>query len=136
MFAVHKIRDTGSWHPAGAEVGPRQWQCTFSEQTRARFASDPKYQLNCRKRIKAGTNGLFPMLEQGSDVSDHLRKLMTEEMHRRIGPGHERLKAYIVPYDCLIHVDAVVCIVAVLFKRCCHSIVSSSASQQVRFMTA
>ena len=37
------------------------------------------------------------MYQQGSEMSNAFRKLITEEMHRRIGPGHEELKKHIIP---------------------------------------
>lgn len=97
MFAVHKIQNTSSWYPAGAEIDPRQRWYTFSKQKKARLANDLEYHLHSRKRNEAEVNELYPTFEQGSDMSDHLREAMTKEMHRRIGPGHEELKTLIVP---------------------------------------
>ena len=34
---------------------------------------------------------------QGSEVSKSLKKLVTEEMHRRIGAGQEKLLEFIIP---------------------------------------
>lgn len=41
--------------------------------------------------------GLFGMYKQGSDLSNTFRKVITEEMHRRMGPGHDELKNFIIP---------------------------------------
>jgi len=37
------------------------------------------------------------MFKQGSDVSNHFREVITKEMYRRMGPGHEKLKSFIIP---------------------------------------
>lgn len=37
------------------------------------------------------------MYRQGSETSNAFRKLITEEMERRMGPGHEELKKFIIP---------------------------------------
>jgi cation diffusion facilitator CzcD-associated flavoprotein CzcO len=37
------------------------------------------------------------MYQQGSELSNHFREVITKEMHRRMGPGHEKLKAMIMP---------------------------------------
>lgn len=37
------------------------------------------------------------MYKQGSELSDTFRTIITDEMHRRLGPGHEELKKFIVP---------------------------------------
>jgi cation diffusion facilitator CzcD-associated flavoprotein CzcO len=37
------------------------------------------------------------MYQQGSDVSTQFRAVITAEMNRRLGPGHEELKEFIIP---------------------------------------
>ncbi|KAJ9636299.1 hypothetical protein H2201_007842 [Coniosporium apollinis] len=81
----------------GQDVNPGQRQYTFSEEEKQRFRDDPDYHLDFRKRIEAEINGLFGMFLQGSDMSNHFRQVITEEMHRRMGPGHEKLKSFIIP---------------------------------------
>lgn len=81
----------------GAEVNPGQRQYTFSDKEKARFRDDPEYHLDFRKRIEAEINGLFGMYQQGSELSNHFREVIKEEMHRRMGPGHEKLKEFIIP---------------------------------------
>ncbi|KAI6781281.1 putative sterigmatocystin biosynthesis monooxygenase-like protein [Emericellopsis cladophorae] len=76
---------------------PGQRQYTFTEEDKKKFAEDPEYHLNFRKRIEAEINSLFGMYQQNSDMSNAFRKLITEEMHRRMGPGHEELKKFIIP---------------------------------------
>jgi cation diffusion facilitator CzcD-associated flavoprotein CzcO len=76
---------------------PGERQYTFSEEEKKRFAEDPEYHLNFRKRIEAEINSLFGMYQQGSEMSNTFRKLITEEMNRRMGPGHEELKKFIIP---------------------------------------
>ena len=81
----------------GAAVDPGHRQYKFTEDNKKRFREDPEYHLNFRKRIEAEINGLFGMYRRGSDLSNLFRKVITEEMHRRMGAGHEELKAFIIP---------------------------------------
>jgi len=37
------------------------------------------------------------MYRQGSDLSKQFRQVITDEMNRRMGPGHEELKSFIIP---------------------------------------
>ncbi|KAL6849718.1 hypothetical protein ACO1O0_009261 [Amphichorda felina] len=76
---------------------PGNRQYTFTEEDKKRFRDDPAYHLDFRKRIEAEINSLFGMYQQGSDMSDTFRKVITEEMNRRMGPGHEKLKEFIIP---------------------------------------
>jgi cation diffusion facilitator CzcD-associated flavoprotein CzcO len=82
---------------SGADVDPGQRQYTFSEAEKERFHSDPEYHLDFRKRIEAEINSLFGMYQQGSEMSNHFRDVITKEMNRRMGPGNEKLKAMIIP---------------------------------------
>lgn len=79
----------------GPEPGKRQY--TFTDKDKAKFKNDPEYFLMFRKRIEAEINSLFGMYQQGSEMNEAFRKAITEEMHRRIGPGNEKLKDFIVP---------------------------------------
>jgi len=81
----------------GQDVDPGQRQYTFSDAEKKRFAEDPEYHLEFRKRIEAEINGLFGMYQQNSDLSKQFREVITKEMHRRMGPGHEKLKSFIIP---------------------------------------
>jgi cation diffusion facilitator CzcD-associated flavoprotein CzcO len=81
----------------GSEIDPGQRQYKFSEEEKLRFKNDPEYHLDFRKRIEAEINGLFGMYQAGSEMSEHFRKVITEEMNRRMGPGHEELKSFIIP---------------------------------------
>jgi len=81
----------------GADVDPGQRQYTFSEQEKKRFRDDPEYHLDFRKRIEAEINSLFGMYQRGSEMSNHFRDVITKEMNRRMGPGHEKLKSFIIP---------------------------------------
>lgn len=76
---------------------PGKRQYTFTEEEKQRFRDDPEYHLKFRKGIEAEINSLFAMFFQGSETSEMFRKVITEEMHRRIGPGNEELKKFIVP---------------------------------------
>jgi cation diffusion facilitator CzcD-associated flavoprotein CzcO len=78
-----------------AAPGKRQYE--FTDSDKKKFKNDPEYHLNFRKRIEAEINSLFGMYQQGSEMSEAFRKVITEEMHRRMGPGHEKLKEFIIP---------------------------------------
>lgn len=81
----------------GAEVDPGHRQYKFTEEDKKRFKEDPNYHLDFRKRIEAEINGLFGMYQQGSELSNMFRDIITAEMNRRMGPGHEELKKFIIP---------------------------------------
>lgn len=81
----------------GQEVDPGHRQYTFTEADKKKFKEDPEYHLDFRKRIEAEINGLFGMYRQGSDLSNLFRDVITKEMNRRMGPGHEELKSRIIP---------------------------------------
>jgi cation diffusion facilitator CzcD-associated flavoprotein CzcO len=81
----------------GADVDPGHRQYKFTEQDKKRFREDPAYHLDFRRRIEAEINGLFGMYQQGSELSNTFRELITAEMNRRMGPGHEDLKSFIIP---------------------------------------
>ncbi|EOO00866.1 putative 4-hydroxyacetophenone monooxygenase protein [Phaeoacremonium minimum UCRPA7] len=81
----------------GGGEEPYVRQYTFTEEDKQKFKNDPEYYLNFRKRIEAEINSLFGMYQQGSELSNHMRKNITEEMERRIGPGNEKLKSFIIP---------------------------------------
>lgn len=81
----------------GQDVDPGQRQYKFSEADRKKFKNDPEYHLDFRRRIESEINGLFGMYRQGSDLSKQFRQVITDEMNRRMGPGHEELKSFIIP---------------------------------------
>ncbi|KAK5128236.1 hypothetical protein LTR85_002903 [Meristemomyces frigidus] len=81
----------------GQDEDPGMRQYEFTPEDRRRFREDPEFHLNFRKGIEAEINGLFGMYKQGSDLSNTFRKVITEEMHRRMGPGHDDLKKFIIP---------------------------------------
>jgi cation diffusion facilitator CzcD-associated flavoprotein CzcO len=81
----------------GAEQQPGDRQYTFTEADKKKFTEDPAYLLQFRKKIEAEINSLFGMYQQGSDMSNKFREVITSEMNRRIGPGNEELKKFIIP---------------------------------------
>lgn len=81
----------------GADVDPGHRQYEFTPADKKRFREDPEYHLDFRKRIEAEINGLFGMYKQGSELSHTFREVITNEMNRRMGPGHEELKKFIIP---------------------------------------
>lgn len=82
-------------HGKDDDPGHRQYE--FTEEDKQRFRDDPKYHLAFRKGIESEINGLFGMYFQGSALSNTFRDVITKEMHRRMGPGHEELKKFIIP---------------------------------------
>lgn len=82
-------------HGEDSDPGNRQYK--FTEEDKKRFREDPNYHLAFRKGIEAEINGLFGMYLQDSDVSNSFRQIITDEMMRRMGPGHEELKSFIIP---------------------------------------
>lgn len=81
----------------GQDVDPGHRQYEFTEADKRKFKEDPEYHLSFRKRIEAEINGLFGMYRQGSDLSNQFREVITNEMNRRMGDGHEELKKRIIP---------------------------------------
>ncbi|KAK5057905.1 hypothetical protein LTR84_011906 [Exophiala bonariae] len=81
----------------GAEVSLSTRQYKFTEEDKQRFRDDPEYFLEFRREIEAEINIMFEMYMQGSDVSKNFKKLIAEEMKRRIGPGQEKLLDFIIP---------------------------------------
>ncbi|KAK3710796.1 hypothetical protein LTR37_010020 [Vermiconidia calcicola] len=81
----------------GKDVDPGHRQYEFTEEDKKKFRDYPEYHLDFRKGIEAEINGLFGMYRQGSELSDLFRKVITDEMNRRMGPGHQELKDFIIP---------------------------------------
>lgn len=81
----------------GADQEPGERQYTFTPENKKKFNEDPEYLLMFRKKIEAEINSLFGMYQQGSEMSNKFREVITNEMHRRMGPGNEKLKQFIIP---------------------------------------
>jgi len=81
----------------GAEQNPGDRQYKFTEEDKKRFHEDPEYHLDFRKRIEAEVNGLFGMYRENSALSEQFRQVITDEMNRRMGDGHEELRKFIIP---------------------------------------
>jgi cation diffusion facilitator CzcD-associated flavoprotein CzcO len=81
----------------GQDVDPGQRQYTFTEADIKKFKEDPEYHLEFRKKIEAEINSLFGMYQQNSELQNQFKDVITKEMQRRMGPGHEKLKEFISP---------------------------------------
>lgn len=81
----------------GQDANPGQLQHTSGEAEKMRIAEDSEYNLDFRKRIEAEINGLFGMYQQSLELSHHFRWVITKEMNRRMGPGYEKSKNFIIP---------------------------------------
>ena len=79
------------------DVNPGERQYTFTDLDKKRFQEDPAYLLQFRKSIEAELNAGFGMYQKGSDMSNRYREVITNEMNRRMGDGHEELKKFIIP---------------------------------------
>ncbi|KAK5000899.1 hypothetical protein LTR66_000316 [Elasticomyces elasticus] len=77
------------------DISSRQY--TFCEKEKAAFENDPESHLEFRRKIEAEINLLFPLYTRGTDTQNAIHKVMLEEMLRRTGPGHEKLKARLIP---------------------------------------
>lgn len=74
-----------------------QAQYWYTEEEKRHFREDPHALLEYRKKLESSVNNLFDMFIAGSETSKWAEKLMRQEMHRRIGPGHEALKEKLIP---------------------------------------
>lgn len=81
----------------GETSQPNGKQYYYTEEDKKRFREDPEYLLKYRKNLEGSVNALFDMFIRGSEVSQAAEVSMREEMHRRIGPGHEELKKKLIP---------------------------------------
>lgn len=78
-----------------SDPGDRQYE--FTDADKKKFIENPEYLLRFRRKIEAEINSLFGMYQQGSETSNDFREVITKEMHRRMGPGNEELKKFIIP---------------------------------------
>ena len=69
----------------------------YTAEEISKFKSDPQYHLQYRRSLEGSVNKLFDMFIHNSAASVGAEKLMRAEMERRIGPGHEELKAKLIP---------------------------------------
>lgn len=74
-----------------------QAQYWYTEEEKKRFREDPEALFEYRLKLETGFNSRFDMFLAGSETSKWVEKLIREEMHRRIGEGHEELKEKLIP---------------------------------------
>ncbi|KAK3650533.1 hypothetical protein LTR56_006238 [Elasticomyces elasticus] len=74
-----------------------QAQYTYTEEQKKRFREDPQALLRYRRTLEGSVASLFDMFIAGSETSKGAQQLMKAEMENRIGPGHEDLKARLIP---------------------------------------
>lgn len=82
-------------HGDNENAGERQY--TFTDADKEKFKNDPEYLLMFRKRIESEINSLFGMYQQNSEMSNQFRDVIKTEMNKRMGPGNEKLKEFIIP---------------------------------------
>lgn len=69
----------------------------FTPEEVQRFKDDSQYHLQFRKMIENQMNSSTDLFVVGSEKNKMAKALMKAEMERRIGPGHEQLKAKLIP---------------------------------------
>ena len=72
-------------------------QYYYTEEEKKNFRENLQSLLEYRRKLESSVNNLFDMFIAGSETSKYAEKSMREEMHRRIGPGHEELKEKLIP---------------------------------------
>ena len=77
-------------NPSGA-------QYLYTDEERRRFKDNPDELLSYRKKLELQFTSTFDVFIAGSKASQDAQKFMREEMYRRIGPGHEKLKESLIP---------------------------------------
>lgn len=92
-----QFQDEVSHNKYGSQSTKKYEQFTFTEEEKKRFHDDPEYHLKFRKRIEAEFNTLADMFVMGSEVQKQVQEMMIQQMEARIGPGHEDLKAKLIP---------------------------------------
>ena len=83
-----------------------QAQYWYTDEEKQKFREDPQALLEYRQKLESGLNSMFDMFIANSETSKWVEKMMRDEMHRRIGPGHEELKKRLIPKwapGCMIH---------------------------------
>lgn len=76
----------------GSDEDSAHRQYTFSATERTKFREDADTLLRLRKKIEAEITMLFPFYIKGTDLQKRMLVTMREEMMKRLGPGHEKLK--------------------------------------------
>src|ERR1700744_2241181 len=74
-----------------------QAQYWYTEEERKQFREDPQALFEYRYKLESGFNSRFDMFIAESETSKMVEKVIRDEMHRRIGPGHEELKEKLIP---------------------------------------
>lgn len=92
-----QFQDEVGHEGADAKAENKHEQFTFTEEEKKKFRQDPEFHLKFRKRIEAEFNTLADMFIFGSSVQKQVEQMMIQQMEARIGPGHEELKAKLIP---------------------------------------
>jgi cation diffusion facilitator CzcD-associated flavoprotein CzcO len=74
-----------------------QAQYWYTEEEKKTFREDPQALFDYRYKLESGFNSRFDLFIAGSETSKTAQKFIRDEMHRRIGPGHEELKERLIP---------------------------------------
>ncbi|ETI20637.1 hypothetical protein G647_06979 [Cladophialophora carrionii CBS 160.54] len=74
-----------------------QAQYWYTEEEKRTFREDRQALFDYRYKLESGFNSRFDLFIAGSETSKMAEKLIREEMHRRIGPGHDELKERLIP---------------------------------------
>ncbi|KAJ5951521.1 uncharacterized protein N7479_009934 [Penicillium vulpinum] len=72
-------------------------QYHYTEEEKKRFRDDPEFLLQYRQSLDSKANLFFDVFIRDSEMSHFGRKMMKEEIEKRLGPGHEDLKVQMIP---------------------------------------
>lgn len=69
----------------------------YSEEEKTQFRTDKAAFLEYRKGLETQMTQSFPIFLRGSVFNLRSREVMRESMLSKIGPGHDELKANLIP---------------------------------------
>lgn len=72
-------------------------QYWYTDEDKKAFHEGPDHHLRYRQGLEGAGNMRFDMFIAGSEASKQVEMFMRAEMNRRIGEGHEELKAKLIP---------------------------------------
>jgi hypothetical protein len=70
---------------------------TYTPEEKDRFRNDPDSLLNYRKTLESKMGKKFNTFLRGTQDSKNAKRIITEDMLRKIGPGHDELKKKLIP---------------------------------------
>ncbi|GME37623.1 hypothetical protein A1O5_08415 [Neofusicoccum parvum] len=80
-----------------ARASPKKEQHAYTEDEKQRFRDDPAAHLAYRKKIEFLMNDTAGRMTKSSAGAAETRAAVTEQMHRKLGPGNDELKRSLIP---------------------------------------